>query len=82
VLAPHPLSRKAKGSRFRQVSWLSLADAIFRSVFRRRAFPIQESVAIADGFESITVAGPRGNHTRFPILPDQNSGHPKLIALV
>jgi hypothetical protein len=25
---------------------------------------------VADSFESITVAGPRGNLTRFPILPD------------
>ena len=25
---------------------------------------------VAGGFESITVAGPRGNLTRFPILPD------------
>jgi hypothetical protein len=34
------------------------------------AFPILISGVFADGFESITVAGPRGNLTRFPILPD------------
>lgn len=34
------------------------------------AFPISNQWPRIGGFESITVAGPRGNLTRFPILPD------------
>jgi hypothetical protein len=34
------------------------------------ALPIWISGLVVGGFESITVAGPRGNLTRFPILPD------------
>jgi len=34
------------------------------------AFPILDQWLVAGSVESITVAGPRGNLTRFPILPD------------
>jgi len=38
------------------------------------SLPDLDQWPIASGFESITVAGPRGNLTRFPILPDQSRG--------
>jgi hypothetical protein len=37
---------------------------------RRRPSRFEISGSVAGSFESITVAGPRGNLTRFPILPD------------
>jgi len=37
---------------------------------RRRPSRFDISGSVAGSFESITVAGPRGNFTRFPILPD------------
>lgn len=37
---------------------------------RRQPSRSRISGLVAGSFESITVAGPRGNLTRFPILPD------------
>ena len=58
---------------FGQVSWLSLADErqTDRTSFTAGSLPDSGSVALVAGsFENITVAGPRGHLTRFPILPD------------
>jgi len=41
-----------------------------RASCRRQPSRSQISGLVAGSFESITVAGPRGNLTRFPILPD------------
>lgn len=52
-------------------------------IFTAGSLPDPESVARhPDGFESFTVAGPRGNLTRFPILPDSFGAPEAIMELV